>query len=125
MTLEQVAELLAISAYIAWTNTLCSGRPPNVQMYYERMGKPNVGDLVVETTTSKRGVSALDRVGRLISVREETKEVEGWDISVDGPYPTYLVYTIETLDGREFGWTNCNFVVIPEDPFNHQAKVKV
>lgn len=103
-------ELLAINAYIAWHNTISGTQSSLQQQYYVRMHKPVVGDLVLEITTFSR-YPAIDRIGRLISIAE----------GVDA-YST--VYTIETLDGRMYKWENSDFIVIPEDEFNHQGKPK-
>lgn len=114
-------DLLAISAYTAWRNTITGRQSPDQQQYYNRMHNPIIGDLVLEITTF-HSHPAIDRIGRLVSVTDE-------------PYPTWAndgechvrfgtVHTIETLDSRMYKWENCDFVVIPEDVYNHQGKLK-
>ena len=116
--LKELLDLLAASAYVAWSNTLC-GDPSQVQKaYYERMRKPEIGDLVLEVTTFRRA-SSSDKIGRLLSIEDEPYP----DWEDDEPAPTRKVWTIKTLDGRECRWENCDFIVIPEDPFQHQAKI--
>ena len=111
-------ELLAAAAYVAWNNVLSGCNSPDQNHYYERMGSPVVGDLVLETT-SFRG-SASDRIGRLKSITREPYPDWGDE---DEPAQTREIWLIETLDGREFRWENCKFIAIPETPFNHQGKL--
>lgn len=119
---EDVVELLAISAYVAWSNVLSGSNSAAQHNYFERMRHPTVGELVLEITTHRR-VKAIDRIGRLISVTREPYDYPDWNVSEDGPIPTREIWTIKTLDGREFRWENCDFIVIPEDPFNHPGKL--
>ena len=117
-SLTDLLELIASSAYIAYSHTLNGAGIPAHIRYFERMRHPEVGDLVLESTTMSRA-SAIDRIGRLKAITLEP--LEGWD-DIDEPTPNEKVWTITTMDGREFKWRNADFIVIPEDPFKHQGK---
>lgn len=121
LEINDVVELLAVSAYVAWVNTIGSSTPAQ-RHYFERMMSPVLGDLILEITTRGRA-RAIDRIGRLISVTQEPYDYPDWDVSEDGPIPTRDVWIIETLDNRKFHWENCDFIVIPEDAFNHPGRI--
>jgi len=115
---NDILEIVAASSYVAWTNVLCGTQNKAQDKYFERMSSPEVGDLVLETTTHGR-VKAIDRIGRLLSVT--TEPYPDWED--DEPAPTRDIWTIETFDGRDFKWENCSFIVIPETPYNHQGSI--
>lgn len=117
--LTEVLDLLAVNAYVAWSNVL-SGCNSNAQNhYFEQMENPENGDLVLEITSMGRAES-IDRIGRLISTQRVP--IAGWE-DEDEPAPTEQTWTIKTLDGREFTWSNANFIVIPEDSFEHKGRL--
>lgn len=119
--MDRLLELLAISAHIAYGNTLADSSGAAIKRYHERMGSPEPGDLVLEVTNWK--ARAVDRIGRLKSVGMENPPPEvvsedDYDEAEWGrPYPPYQeqIWRVETLDGREFRWWNANFIVIPEN----------
>jgi hypothetical protein len=116
--INNLLKLVAAAAYAAYSNTLCGNPSPNQEAYYKRMSNPEVGDLVLEISRL-RGPKVIDSIGRLISITNEP--FPDWED--DEPVPKRDVWTIKTLDDREFRWENCNFIVIPEDPYNHQGKI--
>ncbi len=122
LDVDAALELLAVNAYIAHTLSICGDPSPDQARYHERMGNPVVGDLVLETTAYD--APAINRIGRLISVEmglPHDFDPDDWDTDVDGPLPEELIWTIETLDGRNFRWRNCSFITVPEDRHHHQA----
>lgn len=116
---KEVLELLAVSANIAWTNTLCGRQSPAQDYYFEQMKSPVVGDLVLETS-SIGNADAIDRLGRLLSITREP--MKNWDPDDDDP-PLETIWTIETFDGRKFAWSNADFIVVPEDAFKHKGRL--
>jgi hypothetical protein len=87
---------LVINIYQGYSNAL---NPSNSGIrawkYYKN---PAVGDMVMEITTIGVPKYNKDRIGILKSVdRSGMRE-----------------YIIETLDGREFSWTNCDFIKVPQ-----------
>jgi len=101
----ELLDIIAARSYVAWRNTLSGSQSTDQKRYFERMNNPEVGDLVLEITNFK--APSIDRIGRLLEI---------------GPDKFGLAYVIETFDGREFRWSNSDFIVIPETPFHHQAK---
>ena len=88
--------------------------------WMQRTIHPQVGDLVLEISNPK--ALAIDRIGRLISHKEEDpiQLKKDYDEAAWGrPYPPYLedTYRIRTVDGREVKWTNAEFMRIPEREF--------
>lgn len=106
--LEQLLKLVAVSAYTAWKNTRDSNCPAT-RHYYQRMGHPEVGDLVLET--SSFGSAPIDQIGRLLAIEPDPLWPEDWS------------YRIQTLDNREYTWTNAQFIVIPEDRLTHPGNL--
>ena len=130
VSIETLAGLIASCAYVAWTNTLVGNQCPASKHYFQRMHTPEPGDLVVEITNWK--ANPLDRIGRLVSadleppphMSEAEYKPEDWD---GKPWPPYTekVHRIVTLDGRNYYWTNADFVVIPESPFENPGRLDV
>jgi hypothetical protein len=127
--LEKLARDIATMAYNASGAVLVGNAPPCVHELRKRFEDIKIGDLVVETTTAlmdgRRGEKyfrpALDAVGYLVKVTWEPIVWEGdpdfvWDEVVEGkPHPTEKCTYIQTLDGREFRWTNASFVSAPNE----------
>lgn len=121
MKRERVVKLachIAVSAIVAYDNAL-AGNAPNQRRAMERLSSPWFGDLVVEITTFFRtDRPKLDAVGWLLRKTQEKIDFGDpgfvWDEAAEGrPHPTEEVVYIETLDGREFRWTNAKFIAIP------------
>lgn len=122
--LEAIATAFRRSAYNAWSNVLIGNAPPDVQMAYERMRNPVVGDWVFEATTiygmRHENATDLDGIGIL---EEDTREPFVftdpdfiWDEESEGkPHPTERVFYIRTMDGRRFRWVNARLIAILTD----------
>ena len=115
---NEVLELLAVNAKVAWTNTLSGCNSKAQDYYFEQMKSPSVGDLVLETSSIGR-VPAIDRIGHLQSIQD----VPFKDWEDEEPAPLERTWTIKTFDGRQFTWSNADFIVIPEDAFNHKGAI--
>lgn len=118
--INDLVELLAVSAYVAWSNVLSGSNSPQQDSYFKKMQSPVVGDLVLETTSIGR-MDAIDRVGRLLSVQRESMKIDDWP--EDEETPTEKTWTIETFDDREFTWRNASFIIIPESEFEHKGRI--
>lgn len=128
LDLEKLARGIAMMAYNASGAVLVGKAPQCVHDLRKRFEDIQVGDLIVEITTAgmdgRRGPKyfrpALDAVGYLVKVTWEPV-VWGdpdfvWDEAVEGkPEPTEKCIYINTLDGREFRWTNASFVSAPTE----------
>lgn len=104
-----LARQMREAIYSAYRATLI-GNPCQVTLkYYERTSAPVPGDLVIETSTiwRSRGTTDLDAIGILDRVVREP--IPDWG-EENGPAPTEKVWHIKTLDGRDFRWTNANFI---------------
>lgn len=110
---NKALELLAISVYVAWHNTLCGNQSQDQNEYYKRLGNPQIGDLVLEITTMHR-VAAMDRIGYLEAI--EFRDAPGWDD--ESPAPKEKYWRIRKLDGELFEWSNSRFIVIPENEWS-------
>lgn len=124
-----VYRLLAIAGFQAYNNSLVGNPAPSVRAYFHRAHNPEVGDLVVETSTiwmKKWNPAAL---GWLL---EDTREpvqtdeehdamlAEGdyWKESAEGhdAIPTERIFYIDVLDPEvpsPFRWHNASFIMIP------------
>lgn len=100
--LSVVAKLVACAGYAAYANSLCGNQSLNVEAYFKRARNPQVGDLVIETST---------------------RHMKDWP----GPGVGWLIlskgggdYEIDPLDEQyksPFAWGNAEFVAVPSDPF--------
>lgn len=123
---NELARLICCAAYHAHVLATTS-EGPRARHYAKRASGPRVGDMVVETTAfgKPRAVPGLNAiaagdflrcVGRLIEIKVEP--MPGRDDEANGePSPTERAFYIESLAGETVRWTNCRFVVIPEDFF--------
>lgn len=101
---ELIGNLMQMAKWL-WRNSLISDPTIHISRFNEWMRRPQVGDFVVETTAGMTGREpARDCMGTLLRVQNitkpgDTKDEEFW--------------FIQTLDGREIGFSNCEFVRIP------------
>lgn len=118
--LEKLATSIRRFADAAYGATLVGRAPDCTIDFNRRMRAPQIGDLVIETSTvyRSRGTTDIDAVGYLEEVAREKVIFDDdpdfvWDETVEGqPHPTEPVTYIRTLDGRRFRWTNANFVAL-------------
>lgn len=123
-TQEQLDTVLKLLVASVWRAARPCGNSNHEQGVFNRTHNPRVGDMVMEC--SNFAARPIDRIGRLISVGDENPPVkavdpDNYDEAEWGkPYPPYLEQTwrIQTIDGREFAWTNARFIVVHEDPFD-------
>jgi hypothetical protein len=109
--LNSLAIDIQASVYNSYRATLIGANIYVVNSLYERFKDVRPGDLVVETTTFHMpGRAAIDAVGYLRRVVWEP--IAEWD---DEPRPTEKVFYIRTLDGREYRWTNADFISAPTE----------
>lgn len=99
---ELLLKTVVACAYAACRNSSMEGQCPEMVHYSKRMREPEPGDLVVEVTNWSE--DPIDRIGRLLSVDGDT-------------------YRIKTMDERELSWSNSEFMVIPEDAFDHPGSL--
>jgi hypothetical protein len=125
--LARLAKSIALATYSGWM-ACCCGNQTNLQARLFNQGKKiQPGDMVVEISTIWVGLPGprnnnnpnhyLDSVGVLTKItREPMFTPEEWDENTEGePIPTESVYYLNTLDGREFRWTNCEFIRVPNE----------
>jgi hypothetical protein len=129
--LGRALRLLAINVYTQWGNLLMGSAPPRIQAAYERMKNPQVGDVVLETSTmwqnarNADGEGQFPNIGTLLRVAQEPiMSAEDFaKMHADGDYweradetlddiPKERVYYIAPLDGSvpEYRWTNASFI---------------
>ncbi len=114
---EDLVYLIAINAYATWTATLIGNAHPSTKALYLRMRNPQIGDLVLETSTIHREPWDPGALGRLVGVSKEVwGEAEDWS---SGEQPTEQVWYLEpflpTKDGKtEVRWCNADFIAIPD-----------
>jgi len=94
--LEEAARVIWWAGYNAQGNTLSGYQTPRQQRYFDRSSNPQIGDMVIETS-SKRHPYA-ERVGKLISITK------------DGSNDP--LYEIEVLDGQIIEWGNARFIAV-------------
>ncbi len=124
--LELLATTLRRTIYAAYRATCVGQRAPVTEKYYTRTSAPQIGDLVIETTTiggmRHQNATDLDGIGLLEEVAWEKVVFSDpefvWDEAENGrPHPTERVTYIRTLDGRRFRWVNACFVAAVADSF--------
>lgn len=114
---SRLFRLLAINAYAAYSNTIVGNPAPAIEWQGQRTCEPQVGDVVLETSTVWRWARYSDEapsdqypgIGVLIRVvREPIPIAEGE--TDDGA--TETVHYIRPLDGTvpEYRWTNASFI---------------
>ena len=112
---KDLYRLIAVCAYRAYSNSLCGSPSPKLAEYYERHVKPELGDLVLETSSVGRRKDFFDSIGRLEKIEQEPFIIEDWPEDEETPMET--VHYLKRLDGSEIRWTNASFIKIPEDFF--------
>ena len=122
---KKLFEIIAASAYAAWSMSLQGGQSAEQKYYFERMGKPVPGDLVFEVTAGLRPANKYEhRIGRLVSVTQEPYPWTQEEIELNGEEPPSRdIWTIRLMDGTEFRWENCKFIVVPESVLGHQGRL--
>ncbi|MCP4374038.1 MAG: hypothetical protein GY797_38925 [Deltaproteobacteria bacterium] len=121
-------KFIASSAYATYVNTLSGRNSPAQQFYFERARNPEIGDLVLEVSSFsqylKKSESLINHIGHLVSIKSEPyPDFEVEELGEDESVPERDIWTIETLDNRFFRWENCDFIVIPATPHDHQMKI--
>jgi hypothetical protein len=119
---HELARLVAINGYAAWSATLVGDPAPSVRALYDRMRDPQPGDLVLETSTGYRepwdpgALGYLDRV-----VMEPAMSPEQWAEGADEGEPLpyeqiwYVRPFVPTEDGKwEVRWHNASFIALPD-----------
>lgn len=117
----EMKRLMFPMAYRAYTATLIGGAPAATRAMYERMKRPQPGDLVIEVSTCPRLMRA---------------EADPNDPTWDGQFVTYVGSEVRTTaynddeggaewseevhvclnpDGTTFEWTNASIVAVPTD----------
>ena len=121
---NKLLEIVAASAYAAWSMSLQGGQSAEQEHYFKRMGHPVPGDLVFEVTAGVRPQKDYKHcVGRLVSVTQEPYPWTQEEIELNGDPPCRDIWTIRLIDGSEFRWENCSFIVVPESVFRHQGRL--
>lgn len=138
--LEELAGLIGIAAYNAYGAVLVGDPAPVTEALYKRMQDVRVGDWVVEQTTilmtgnsgARHGHyrKAIDAVGKLLRITQEKVDFGDpsfvWNEAEEGrPHPTEKCFYIQTLDGREFRWTNASFISVPSEYPVPEHRVKL
>lgn len=90
---------LEATAYDLWMCAL-STQTPAGRALYERMSKPKVGDLVMETTSWRLLKKNRRGFGRLVAVKEGRTDYD-------------TVWTLETPDGHRCNWRNARMIAVP------------
>ena len=111
----EMKQLMLPMAYRAYTALLIGGAPPVTKAMYERMTRPQPGDLIIELSTCPRLMRA---------------EAEPDDPTWDWQFVTYVRSEVRTYgedegslteeihvclkpDGTMFEWTNARIVAVP------------
>jgi hypothetical protein len=97
--IQMLAEALVETGLRLWMTS--HNNTPGAQHVHHWMCNISPGDLVLEVS-SPRHDRNLDRVGVLVA------------ITMTGKTRYSDVYTICTIDGREYRWDNATFVRIPQ-----------
>jgi hypothetical protein len=125
VTPEEMLVQIGIAGYTAWSNTLVGNQAPRTKAYYERAGKPEIGDLVVESSSlllrlSRGSADMTQHVGILVDHKVETltytpqePEEEPETYQEEAWYVRSLLAEDDAEPGR---WVNATFVAIPRTP---------
>ena len=118
-----LVRLLETTAYNLYLAALLNPRDDAHVSLHRRMHDPQPGDVVVERSTLgfKRGDGT--RCGVLLrKERVPTHTPDEWKAMGGGDeeIPTQLAWVIrlDFDDGREFRWTNADFIAIPPEVWN-------
>lgn len=97
------------------TALLCGSPTPMQAMLLEDMRRVEIGDLVMESSTSYHIAQDANALGWLREITSEPA-FSDWDEEAEGEECPYeKVWYIDTLDGRRFRWTNASFLTVPID----------
>lgn len=111
--------LLEVTAYNHYLACLVGNPAPRVAAMYQHLTSPQVGDMVLETSTIYDESRVGMRFGRLVRVASEPMYTpEEWadgGSGPDEPIPHERVWYIELADGREFRWVNASFIAVPTE----------
>jgi hypothetical protein len=110
-----LASTLRRTIYNAWRASLAvSGDQSAVaEAYHERATNPQIGDMVIESSTIHYPQHDLNGVGILVDIADEPVDYGDyvWDEETEGrPHPTERVYYLRTLDGRLRRWENAGII---------------
>jgi hypothetical protein len=112
---------LGAVGYELWSSQLIGNSPPITQRRFERMDKPEPGDLVLETSSAWMWIKKRQKVGDWwcaenaigTFLRQEWEPIPNWNEEDEGESaPKERVWYIRSHDGRELRWTNANFIAI-------------
>lgn len=105
MTQEEMAALLVNQCEMVYWGSLNGAGVPVIRRRFEAMSTfpPQIGELILIGSVSLK-TPALDRIGYLVRLEDEPSYIRE-DAKEPLPHPTRY-WTIRTLDGREFRWTN-------------------
>jgi hypothetical protein len=116
--LVRIANAIRVSAHALWCSTLRGGALSMDEFWSGELRVLEPGRLVYEASTVHYPARSIDAVGLFLrSAREPVFTLEQWEEGGGGedPIPLETVYYIQTLDGREFRWTNATFYAVPEN----------
>lgn len=102
---EALLAMLEATAYDLWMAALHHGNQP----LFQRMRTPQIGDIVMETTSYRRVKENRMGFGKLIA-------------KVEGKGQIDTKWTIETPDGKVCNWTNADIIAIPCGTFDWYPK---
>ena len=104
---SEVLALLCINTYNLYVSTLVGNPCLSTKTLGELIKNPQVGDLVMETSTIYDRARDEHRFGNLLRIEMRPwRESEGPD---DVP-PLHPFYVIESLAGGEYTWENASFI---------------
>ena len=125
-------QLVAINAYAAYSNVLMAATAPRGKEIFERTSHPEVGDVVLETSTIWKAARHAEdtpkqfpNLGVLLRVVDEPIMTQDAldKMHADGDYyeragetladiPKERVWYLQPLDGSvpEYRWTNASFI---------------
>ena len=125
--LREAVRLIGCATHAAYMCTLRGDIPAGSSDNF----KPQVGRLVMECSSFyyafqqhgfERGYDPLNCIGTLERIASEPlKTPEEWNEGIEDKSewevpPDESVHYLRTLDGREYRWTNCMFILVPDTP---------
>lgn len=117
-----ILKLLEANAYRVYQTALSGALGSGQDSLWKKISNPEVGDLVLETTTLWSANSDGKRLGRLMSIAREEYPISEDDrkqyLDRGESTPHEKVYYLELLDGREMRWTNASFIKVFETPWD-------
>lgn len=118
---ERLIESLIYNLYGA---TLVGNPAPSVKALHDRMVNPKVGDLVLEVSSIWQEGRTGTRLGRLVKIAlEPMYTAEQWygdmEAEPEEKIPNEHVWYLTLADGREYHWTNAQFVAVPTNLLSH------